>query len=101
MIDTPPASAIRQRPAASASQAWATATSAVEQAVCTDTLGPRRSNLVGDTRRQVILVVAEQGGKSAGLVPADEGGDSVRSRTHIGHQVSRWARTGEDADRSA
>ena len=43
--ETPPASAMSHSPPRSASQARCTATSEVEQAVCTVRLGPRRSSL--------------------------------------------------------
>ena len=59
-MPTPPASAMSQRPAHSASQATHTATSEVEQALCTAMLGPVKLSLYEHVRRQVVLVVEQQ-----------------------------------------
>ena len=45
LIETPPASAMSHSPSSRLWQAWWIATSEVEHAVCTVTLGPRRLSL--------------------------------------------------------
>ena len=57
--ETPPASAMSHSPASRLWQARWTATSEVEQAVCTVTLGPVRFELVGDAGRDEVLLVRQ------------------------------------------
>ena len=92
---TPPASARSHSPFSRLCAARWIATSDVEQAVCTATLGPPQVQTVGDARRQEVFVVAG--------VPHQEGPDLVHQLA-VGRQVvgevGLHPGAGEHADRT-